>query len=279
MSKLFFRWLRGELNGYYLNNIYGSLNSMTDDVREFLAGFKQMQFNEEMSSSVLFGIGKFASVFLPRKSSLERANSLFMTNSHVVDGHEYSERGLYDTAEERFKFEHTTQEEGLPDINTLANDELRSSLVGEEQAQGYIASSNTDVFDEHGRVNPSAILPSPPSGEAYSDFYGEQFLFLSEGETYVYSDLNPKLYLDIYKALQWIRYNGVSLSALLKVTSILCPQGLALIDSVTVAMDGVHYIVRYTYNEDTDVTNKQQRVFLLEYIIKMKFKQCELIQN
>lgn len=275
MSKLFFRWLRGELNGYYLMNMYDTMNSVTDGVRQFLATFRTMQF-DSMDSQTLYNIGKFASVFLPRYSTEEQLGSVVLSESHEVSGVEYSERGLYNTAEDRFDFKHTTQEEGLSDINTLATPSLRSSLVGNEVEEGYIASSDEDVFDSDGNVRQSSVLEDPPSGEAYSDFYGEKFLFLSEGNKVSYAPLNPALYADIYKTLQWIRYNGATLSSLLKITSILCPDGYVKIQSITLDVSGKYFIISYVADPSSAVPNKLQRLYLLDYIIKLKFKQCVL---
>lgn len=279
MSKLFFRFLRGELNGYYLSNLHDTLNSAVEETRSVLASFKRMQFDENMDSETLFNIGKFASVFLPRKESPEKRNTLLMSESHIVDGEERSERGLYNTDEERFEFKHTTDSPDLPDINTLTTQTLRSSLVGDEEATGYISSTNEDVFDDEGNVKPSAILSSPPSGEAYSEYYGGDFLFLSEGVGINYESINPQLYKSIYESLQWIRYNGVSLASLLRITEILCPEGLVKIQSITVAQNKRHWIVHYTYNADLDIGSKAQRVFLFEYLIGLKFKQCALVQS
>ena len=266
MSKLFFRFLRGEINGFYLTRFHNAVNVFTKDVRDFFISFRTMQFNNEMDSGTLFGIGKFASVFLPRYTTEEQAYA----------GNEYSERGLYNTDEERFEFKHTTQEEGLPDINTLATPSLRSSLVGDEQVQGYIPSSATEVLDENGNVRMSKILPSPPSREAYSEFYGNEFLFISEGASIQYKSLNPKLYIDIYKTLQWIRYNGVSLESLLHITEVLCPDGFVKIKNIELMGDNLHFQITYEADENSAVTNKAQRLFLLEYLIRLKFKQYSI---
>lgn len=276
MSKLFFRFLRGEINGFYLTRFHNAVNVFTKDVRDFFISFRTMQFNNEMDSDTLFGIGKFASVFLPRYTTEEQSYAVTFSESHVVDGTEYSERGLYNTDEERFEFKHTTQEEGLPDINTLATPTLRSSLVGDEQVQGYIPSSATDVLDENGNVRMSKVLPSPPSGEAYSEFYGNEFLFLSEGASTQYKNISPQLYIDIYKALQWIRYNGVSLDSLLHITEVLCPDGFVRIKSVELAEDNLHFQIAYVVDESSAVTGKAQRLFLLEYLIRLKFKQYSI---
>lgn len=279
MSKLFFRFLRGEINGFYLTRLNDAVNVLTKDIRDFFVSFKAMQFNNDMDSNTLFGIGKFASVFLPYYTTEEQTLAVTFSESHVVDGTEYSERGLYNTDEERFEFEHTTQEEGLPDINTLATSTLRSSLVGDEQPQGYIPSSATNVLDENGNVRMSKVLPTPPSGEAYSEFYGNEFLFLSEGASLQYKSLNPELYIDIYKTLQWIRYNGVSLESLLHITEVLCPDGFVKIKSIELAEDNLHFQITYVIDEGSVVTNKAQRLFLLEYLIRLKFKQYNIASD
>jgi hypothetical protein len=276
MSKLFFRFLRGEINGFYLTRFHNAVNVFTKDIRDFFISFRTMQFNNEMDSDTLFGIGKFASVFLPRYTTEEQTYAVTFSESHVVDGTEYSERGLYNTDEERFEFRHTTQEEGLPDINTLATPILRSSLVGDEQIQGYIPSSATEVLDENGNVRMSKVLPSPPSGEAYSEFYGDEFLFLSEGASTQYKTVSPQLYIDIYKTLQWIRYNGVSLESLLHITEVLCPDGFVRIKSIELAEDNLHFQITYEVDESSAVSNKAQRLFLLEYLIRLKFKQYSI---
>ena len=87
------------------------------------------------------------------------------------------------------------------------------------------------------------------------------------------------LYKSIYEALQWIRYNGVSLASLLRITEILCPEGLVKITSITVAQNKRHWIVHYTYNDASEIDSKTQRVFLFEYLIGLKFKQCALVQS
>lgn len=276
MSKLFFRFLRGEINGFYLTRFHNAVNVFTKDVRDFFISFRTMQFDNEMDSDTLFGIGKFASVFLPYYTTEEQTYAVTFSESHVVDGTEYSERGLYNTDEERFEFRHTTQEEGLPDINTLATPTLRSTLVGDEQVQGYIPSSATEVLDENGNVRMSKVLPSPPSGEAYSEFYGNEFLFLSDGASTQHKTISPQLYIDIYKTLQWIRYNGVSLESLLHITEVLCPDGFVRIKSVELAEDNLHFQIAYVVDESSAVTNKAQRLFLLEYLIRLKFKQYSI---
>ena len=168
MSKAFFRFLRGELNGYYLNRINDTMNSFSSDIKKFLSEFKAQQFEYgKISNETMYNIGKFASIFLLRLKSAETLTALYMTDSHIVDGYEFSERGLYKIADEVFEFfhteddsgayyvfVHTTQEEYTDDINTLATSRNRSSLVGNESVLGYIASSETDLFDDEGNIKP-----------------------------------------------------------------------------------------------------------------------------
>ena len=398
MAKAFFRWLRGELNGFYVTNINGALNESTKDIKDFLSEFKAQQFeNRKISDKNLYGLGKFAGIFLPRLSRAESIASLRMAESFVADGFECSERGLFNTGLENFSFFHTKDdttvyfvfvrvnqdaynndintmatnlertsmvgnsdtvlgyisseetdlfdeignvkpekvlaappsgvayseyygdeflmlsegdnspsdnivrirmtdsnvvdgieysEKGLfvvpvpmfDDINTLATPTLRSSLVGNETLIGYISSEETNVLDDNGCVRREKISATPPEGVAYSDYYGDQFMFLSEAEA-SYSNLEPALYIELFKALQWIRYNGVSIKSLGRITSLICPNGLVKLGRVETASDGKHWNIYYDYDDTVDVPLKQQRLSLLEFIVNLKFVQVSLVEN
>lgn len=274
MAKAFFRWLRGELNGFYVTNINGALNESTKSIKDFLSEFKSQQFEyRKISDKNLYGLGKFAGIFLPRISKTESSTSLRMAESFVVDGFECSERGLFDTGAENFLFFPETE-----DINLLATPTLRSSMVGNETLIGYISSEETDVLDDNGCVRREKISATPPEGVAYSDYYGDQFMLLSEVET-TYSNLEPSLYIELFKALQWIRYNGVSIKSLGRIVSIVCPDGLVKIGRVETAPDGKHWNIYYNYDDKVDVTMKQQRLSLLEFIVNLKFVQVKLVEN
>lgn len=398
MAKAFFRWLRGELNGFYVTNINGTLNESTKDIKDFLSEFKAQQFeNGKITYKNLYGLGKFAGIFLPRLSRAESLASLRMTESFVVYGFECSERGLFNTEAENFSFFHTKDdttayfafvrvnqdtynndintmatnlersslvgnsdmvlgyisseetdlfdeignvkpekvlsappsgvayseyygdeflmlsegdnspadnivrirmtdsnvvdgieysERGLfvvpvpmfDDINTLATPTLRSSLVGNETLIGYISSEETNVLDDNGNVRREKISATPPEGVAYSDYYGDQFMFLSEAEA-SYSNLEPSLYIELFKALQWIRYNGASIKSLGRITSLICPDGLVKLGEVETASDGKHWNVYYDYDGTVDIPLKQQRLNLLEFIVNLKFVQVSLVEN
>ena len=280
MAKAFFRHLRGELNGYYITNLFNTLNKSTEEEKIFLMNTKNEQFKLGfMRNKVLYGLGKFAGIFLPRVSISDSLSSLHMSDSHIVDGVEYSERGLFETDMELFRYFHTTQSDYPDDINTLATDEMKSSMVGDEQVVGYISADNQDVIDEEGNVKPEAILASPPSEGAYSEYYGDKFMYLSEAVP-VYTNINEELYIQLYKSLQIVRYNGTSLQSLCNITSALCPEGLVQIDHLEVGVDGKHINVYYKYDPDIEtVSFKQQRVTLLLYLIQQKFKQVVMVEQ
>lgn len=278
MAKALFRFLRGELNGYYITNLYNSFNEYSSDIKRFFIEFQNQQFElGKISDETLYNLGKFASVFLPRRPVAESRTSLYMTDSHVVDGVEYSERGLFDTENESFEFVHTDPSIETPDINTLATDTKRSSLVGDETAEGYISSEETDVLDDNGMVRPQKVSVTPPD-VPYSEFYGNQFLFLSEGDV-TYETIAPSLFIELFKAMQWIRYNGASLASLVRIIATLCPEGLVKISRNEVASDGRSVYIYYVYDSSSPVTNKESRLALLEYLVNLKFKQVQLVEE
>ena len=274
MAKAFFRWLRGELNGFYVTNINGALNESTKSIKDFLSEFKAQQFEKgKISDKNLYGLGKFAGIFLPRVAKAESSASLRMTESFVVDGFECSERGLFNAAVENFSFFPETD-----DINLLAKPAQRSSMVGDETLIGYISSEETGVLDDNVKVRREKISATPPEGVAYSDYYGDQFMFLSEAET-TYENLEPSLYIELFKALQWVRYNGVSIKSLGRIASLICPDGLVKLGRVETASDRKHWNVYYAYDDTVDVPLKQMRLNLLEFIVNLKFVQVSLVEN
>jgi hypothetical protein len=108
MSKALFRFLRGELNGYYITNIHNAMNEYAKDTMRFLYNFDKQQFNlASMSRETLYNLGKFAGIWLPRRPTSEVRTSPYMTEGHIVDGKEFSERGLFNTETESFDFVHT----------------------------------------------------------------------------------------------------------------------------------------------------------------------------
>lgn len=278
MAKEFFRFLRGELNGYYINSINNAVIKLTESNKKGLIQFANQQLEVgRMEAETLYNLGRFACIQLPRRPISEAKSALRMTESHIVDGVEFSERGLYKTDEESFYFVHTDESIITPDINTEASPTERSSLVGGETVQGYISEDARNVIDDDGNVRPEKVSSVPPVDKAYSDFFGNDFLFLSEGSV-SYESISFSLYIQLFKALQWIRYNGVSLSSLTKIVSILCPDGLVLIEGISIASNNKLINVSYRYDENVVITNKEQRLSLLQYIIGLKFKQVRFTE-
>ena len=270
MSKALFRWLRGELNGYYINNINQSWNECTFYIHNFFRERSSMQFEyDKIDNKDLQGLGKFAGIFLPRITVAESRASLRMSEGELnTQNEEISESGLYNSEEEKFDF---SKREEAGDINNYATTELRSSLAGNDDAiEGYISSEETNVLDEEGFVKDSAVSSTPPAGVAYTEFYGNQFLFLSEAEL-TFETPEKKLFIELFKAMQYIRYNGESLQSLCRLISILCPGGLVKINSIQ-TVDNKFYMF-YTFDNEVDIDHKQQRLSLLLYIISIKFPQ------
>lgn len=282
MAKALFRFLRGELNGFYLQAINDVMNDVTQETKQFLLDFYSLQFEKgKIDEQTLYNLGRFAGIYLPRVPQEEIHTITRMTESEYDESlhYEFSERGLYKTDDEDFEFEQKVIDDtGLPDINTLATETKRSSLVGEESVTGYISEDETDVLDSEGNVKQTAILPSPPQNKAYSDFYSNKFLFLAEGDT-KYTPVATDVFLPLFKAIQYIRYNGETISALAKITGILCPDGLMNLVSVSVSDAGTSIIVSYTTDLSVDIDYKQDRIDMLLYVIGIKFPQVQMTES
>lgn len=276
MSKALYRYLRGELNGYYLNTIYNTLNRFTEDEKAFLAHFHNMQFNPtDMTREEIYNIGRFAGVYLPRLSVGDRYGSFKMTEGHIVSGQERGERGLLKRTTETFDF--SFSEDTNADINTHATENLKSSMTGTEEVQGYIYSDEEDIFERAGVVKESAVKSVPAENQAYTDFYGNQFTFLSENKTET-DQLDTTLFFPLYQTMQTIRYNGVNIASLVKLIEILCPDGLVKIISIKKHATAPQLILNYKYNIDVEVEDKSQRISSLKYVVATKFPQFTMVE-
>lgn len=275
MPKSLFRFLRGEINGSYLNSIHNTLNCVTKETREFINEFGKMQFAyEAMPEDTVYNIGKFAGVFLPRLTSGEGAfGSMRMTNSKTVAGVERSERGLMNRAEDDFIFHHTAQENYNTDINTLSNIDNKSSMVGNEELLGYISSETNDVVNFDGDIDESKVLLEPPDNAAYSDFYGNNFLYIEDATVRVVKNLDVSLFIPVYEVMQYIRYNGASIDTLCNIIAILCPQGYVKINSIIKDTNSPFINIEYTINDDVHILIKSQRIASMLYVVGLKFPQ------
>lgn len=277
--KKIFRWLRGELNGFYIQGIYSLMNDVVRNITDFLYDFSYMQFNESnMSFDEISNLAKFAGVFMPRLSVGEKYGALRMTEGYLVNGAERSERGLLERAGDRFVFYHTEQDEYDDDINTLATDDLKTSMVEDDAVVvGYISSSATDIFDENGNVKEEVILDEPPEDEAYTEFYGNQYLRLAELTEE--SDSLPKdIYFNLISAMQRVRYNSENMLTLIDAIDILCPNGFVKIVNVIKEEGRPLFELQYRVDYEAETSYKFERIKTLEYLMEQKFPTMRLVE-
>ena len=275
--KSFFRFLRGEINGMYLNAISSAVDALGARWRSIMVQTDELtlirtdaNINNELYPSFVQGVGLIAGCILPRFQHSSSSSSVFMTDSMVVNGEERSERGLFRTALERFQFEHTEQDDYPDDINTLSSVDERTSLIGMETPVGYISDRSNDVLRDDGTVDPAYVEPSPPGGgEPYTDFYGNNFLFMNSTQL-SYSVLSAELLGLLIECLQWVRRNGTSISSLCKVAGVVCGEFLRIVDVQTVP--GLcRYEVRYKLLSTQGVTSPLAKLYLLQHIVSTAF--------
>ena len=129
MAKALFRFLRGELNGFYLQAMNNVMNDITQETKQFLLDFYSLQFEKgKIDEQTLYNLGRFAGIYLPRVPQGEMQTIVRMTESEYDESlhYEFSERGIYKTDDEDFEFEQKVIDDtGLPDINTLATETKR----------------------------------------------------------------------------------------------------------------------------------------------------------
>lgn len=280
MAKEFFRFLRGELNGFYITQIQAMCNKVSEDYKEFLHTFSAQQVEiGKISPETLDNLGKFAGIYLPRASRSDTSTSLRLTESEFDEelDYEFSERGLYKPADDDFVFKQKTlNDTGLPDINTLATPEERSSMPGtDDSVIGYIPDDVTDIYDENMHVDRSAIRSTPPENQAYSDFCGDQFAFLSDGIT-SYESIAPDIFIELFKVMQIIRYNGVSMASLIKITEILCPDGLIRIQNLQAHVN--YWSIEYIVDMTAETNFQENRISMWFYVLKTKFPQLRVTE-
>lgn len=283
MSKAFFRFLRGELNGFYLTTINKAWIKYTQPIYEFLGTYKRMAF--KISSAVskeetpipfeyLKGIGITAGVFPLFVSQDSVLESIHFTASKQLDGFEYSDRGLFRIEEENFEFVRTNQNPYNSDINTLADTERRTSLIEEEAVPlGYFPEGE-EVLNDDGTVNLDKLLKEPPTDRAYVPYYGDKYLYLAD-KTPIIGKVKNTVYVDLIETMQWIRYNGFTTATMCYLAHKLCPDYLFILE-----MDWTKYkgACELTYGIDVafEAEMKLTRQELFAITMKTKFPQVVL---
>ena len=283
--KAFFRFLRGELNGFYVQKLNAVNNLFSDSIKTFLSHFANMQFVTEaeakdgevpIDNAMIKGIGVIAGAFPPYVMQESLSGALRFTGSHIVNGKEYSERGLYNVEGRAFNFIRTDEQEYTSDINTQATSAERSSLVeADREPIGYFPEGETVIRDD-GSIDYSKLMSSPRPNHADAPFYGDIFLYLSE--TYpVLGITDMQVMLYVIKAMQWVRYNGMNIASLTEFAKIICPDFLFIIaiDWTTLYAHGV---VEYGIDEEYETSNKLLRENIFKALAQKKFSQLAFSQ-
>ena len=277
--KALFRYLTSEINGFYLAGLHNFLNSYTEYLKPYMAYMDRVQFKTEdedisgseipMSDDDIRGIGRIAGVVNPLISAESNTGSILFTTSKIVDGVEYSERGLYDVETESFKFFRTNGGTYTDDIVTLANAALKSSLVPHgTPIFGYIA-DGTDVLTEDGQIIEANILADPPVGVAYYPWYGPEYLFLAENFI-IEAFLDIETYKKLFEVYQKIRYNGASIKTLAEITEVIMED---YAQDIYFESNGVYILMYYTLNIESELQDKLKRLYAWLAVLAEKFKQ------
>lgn len=283
--KAFFRFLRGELNGFYVQKLNAVNNLFSDSIKTFLSHFANMQFVTEaeakddevpIDNAMIKGIGVIAGAFPPYVMQESLSSALRFTGSHIVNGKEYSERGLYNVEGQAFNFIRTDEQEYTSDINTQATSAERSSLVeADREPIGYFPEGETVIRDD-GSIDYSKLMSSPRPNHADAPFYGDIFLYLSE--TYpVLGITDMQVMLYVIKAMQWIRYNGMNIASLTEFAKIICPDFLFIIDIDWTTLYA-HGVVEYGIDEEYETSNKLLRESIFKALAQKKFSQLAFSQ-
>lgn len=283
--KAFFRFLRGELNGFYVQKLNAVNNLFSDSIKTFLSHFANMQFVTEaeakdgevpIDNAMIKGIGVIAGAFPPYVMQESLSGALRFTGSHIVNGKEYSERGLYNVEGRAFNFIRTDEQEYTSDINTQATSAERSSLVeADREPIGYFPEGETVIRDD-GSIDYSKLMSSPRPNHADAPFYGDIFLYLSE--TYpVLGITDMQVMLYVIKAMQWVRYNGMNIASLTEFAKIICPDFLFIIDIDWTTLYA-HGVVEYGIDEEYKTSNKLLRENIFKALAQKKFSQLAFSQ-
>jgi hypothetical protein len=283
--KQFFRFFRGELNGFFLYALVTFPNKAVDGVKDELIYHANAQWKlpDEIGKGELpmreediFNVGKIAGLFQPRSYGRVSLGSLFFTQRYPPEGASRSERGLLDMVSEGFRFIRLEHDEYPTDIVTEASEDLRMGHVPEGRAPvGYVYLGEL-IYNNDGSIIWENVHPEPPDDNTpYAPFYGESFLVHEE-----YFDRETPLTVDVYKLLlecvMRIRRNGPTTFEFLTVTDIL---GAGYIHNVEIIPRGVYFIVKYQLDEDVEVFNRARRYAAWQDICGRKFKLFKLEQR
>jgi hypothetical protein len=275
----FFRFHRGELNGWYINrlltflNKYSLLQGLLDEL-VYHANFQWILPEQALigetgiRESDMIRLIEIGGLFSERIYARTTMGSIWFTQSHVVNGTERSERGLLDTWLQSFRFIRVEQDDYSDEIQTQASEDLRSTYK-ESGAEllGYIY-EDEDLFDSAGRINPEAIHTEPPTDKAYNEWYGTKYLWYEQGylgNTPLPADVAKLL----FESLQYIRRHGVSVTTLVQITQDL---GEGFIYDLDISPEAWWYNLYYKLDDNAVVINRDTRYNAWLYVMQRKFK-------
>lgn len=276
--KKIFRYATAELNGFFLKSLYGVPNPITEQFFEDFEYFDKVQFKSgadvfagevPIQDGDIFGIAKVAGLFPFVISAESLSGSLRFTQSYIVGGRNYSERGLFNMDTELFEYYRTTEEEYTDDIATLATERKRISFVPQgTPILGWIK-EGVNVFTPEGRIIPEAIFPEKPvDGSSYYPYFGEKYLFFSE--TFLLTaPIDAATTMLVLESMQRIRYNGISISELSILTQLVTG---GYVSGFELVHNGVYSILKYRLDDTIPIEGKSKRQLSWLSIMSSKFK-------
>ena len=277
-----FRYFRAEFNGKYLYALVICSNYAVQDIVDELVyqALVQWKLGDEVSAyempvrdDDIINIAKIAGFFLIRAWGVSSYGSLYLTSSHIVDGQERSERGLFSMETERFQYVRGKHDEYPDDIVNKTSEMLRASFVPHGFTPvGYVPYGKS-LYTESGEVIWENLLPEPPSdGTPYTEFYGERFLtheeFFYKGEF-----LTVDIFKHLFECVQRIRRNGPTIAGFMDLARVLCAG--YVYDIEIVPLDS-YYLVYYRVNDAVEINNRDRRFFAWQAMCAQKFKLFEL---
>ena len=273
-----YRYFRSELNGFYLRALVAAVNIAADDIVNELIYHTLFQWKLEgevtateiaIREEDIYNIATIAGLFPLRLLGQTNIGSLSFSASHIVNGKERSERGLFDMQYEYMRYVRTVKDDYLSDIAEEANKDLRMSLVPNgTQPVGYIP-FGVSVYDEEGNFIPERVLQEPPTdGTPYAPFYGEKFLTLENVFSRV-TFLDLATFKKLFECLQRVENNGPTIASFLDITQMLCER---YVYDVEILSRENYYVVNYRLNRSLNVSNRVGRYNAWQHVCGQRFK-------
>ena len=272
--KAFFRYLRGELlNGFYirtLNILPNRLPSMEALKAELLYWLNVTADVNAASYPIrrndLRGIAQVSGVLSIRGLSGFLKGWFRLSESHIVDGHEYSDRGLLNQETGALEYVRTDSPTHATDISTIATEEMRMSLIPEGAVPiGYVWGIDSSVMTDEGKIDLTRLHAAPPEGyiqdaegnwywpldpvefppPVYTPYYGNQYMALTSSYPMVV-ELADSILQTVFLYHQKIKKGGPALLYIFEVTEALVSDLISdlqieLLDAYDIVSSHVYY--------------------------------------